>query len=107
MGGVVSDTERLDFLDRMMVGGPNQRHFNLDGSALFTIQTQHQTVSSVREAIDLMEGFESGRLKRPEPYWPPEVRSAFAKSFDDAIGDAMERIMDNPEDQQPHEQDKP
>lgn len=57
----MNDTERLDFLDRMMKGEkPNQRHFEFYGNRLFTMQTQHKIVASVRDAIDLMESYESG-----------------------------------------------
>ncbi|HEC60803.1 MAG TPA: hypothetical protein ENI27_00950 [bacterium] len=57
----MTDTERLDFLDQMMESGNNHKHFCLEGHHLFTIQTQHQTVENARQAIDLMEEFESER----------------------------------------------
>lgn len=58
----MTDTERLDFLDRMLNSeGGNKQHFNIIGRHLFTVQTQHQEVDSIRGAIDMMEEFESGR----------------------------------------------
>ena len=67
----MTDTERLDFLDKMMKLGGDHSHFDLDGYHLFTIQTQQKQVSSARHAIDLMEEYESGkRCWKCENWYP-------------------------------------
>lgn len=53
----MNDKERLDFLDSMIRAGDT---FTLRGQTLFTVQTQHQTVRSIREAVDLIRAYATG-----------------------------------------------